>query len=237
MLQPVKDFFTDFFTWREFLTQAAWAALLTIAIRAIAWLARKSLANRELAFWLIVPLSILILLSALSYVSRGRQLGSNLQGEIDSLMSGTNPENRNARSILLIVGIRNLGMPTTVEKWSLSALLGEGETRQATIIFVPENITLTVGSGEAWVWSGADALYNKTAEKPIPTGATVRGILLFVLPGVRQENLMRPGNLLTLTYFDVQGKSYSISKTITAAEGTMMYYPGLQPPRRISQER
>lgn len=237
MPQPVNDFFTDFFTWREFLTQVAWAALLTVAIRAIVWLARKSLANRELSFWLIVPMSILIFLSALSHVSTGRQLESNLKGEIDSLMSGTSAERPNSTAILLVVNISNLGMPTTVGRWSLSVFLGEEESRPARIIFVPENITLSRTPGETWVWSGSDALYNKTAESPIPTGGTVRGILMFDLPKVRHENFMRAGNVVILSYFDVQGKQYSISRRLSATEGEMMYYPGLKPPRRINQER
>ena len=226
------------FTWQEIASNIIWAFLLSGIFRAILkWLFRKTLEVREKAYWSLVPLAVLVCLASLNYVAKGTQLRQDLRGEVDSWITGTNPEVPNATAILLVVSIRNLGIPTTVEKWSLSVALGGGETRKANIIFVPENITLEKGPGEVWVWSGKDALYNKTVQEPIPTGGMVRGLLLFSLPNVRQENLMRPGNQLTLTYSDVQGKSYTVSHGISGIEGGMMYYPGLQTPRRIIEQK
>jgi membrane protein DedA with SNARE-associated domain len=62
------EFFSAQFTWENVLTQLMWAYLMTACLRLLTWLFRVSLQDRhrELAFWLVVPVSVLVLALFLS---------------------------------------------------------------------------------------------------------------------------------------------------------------------------
>ena len=124
-------------------------------------------------------------------------------------------------------------MPTTVENWSLEVTPPGGNSFKAEMVSLTPTMTMHTKTGEAYIWSGQDALYDKTIEKPIPTGATVRGLLGFVCVGAPPENIVRPGTTFLLKFKDVMNNEYSAQLTVSSTFDQFIPFPGIHQPLRV----
>ena len=79
----------------------------------------------------------------------------------------------------------------------------------ANFLKIPDKHGLEYDKGKTIIFSGNDALYDKTATTPVVSGGMQRGLLLFPLERVSQEDVGRPGTKYILTFNDVTGRRYA----------------------------
>jgi hypothetical protein len=222
------EFFSTQFSLQNLLIQLMWAYITTAFIRLLAWLFRVSLQgqHRELAFWFVVPGSLLVLTLFLTQAT-GHTKAPWLTGHIDAAAVG-GPDAAAGATVTLIASVRNLGAPSVVEGWSLSVELPTRQTFSGQPFHVPERVTLHHEGGATVSISGEDALANKTVPTPLQTGGMQRGVLLFRFDQLARQSISQPGTKLILYYHDVTGKRYSTEAALGAIQKNFSYFPGLR---------
>jgi hypothetical protein len=157
-----------------------------------------------------------------------------LVARIDDLNIGDAPPNAagkksEARLLLLVVDIRNLGAPSIVDGPEFRLDLPEFANCKFLYEAIPENGVRTEGPRPR-SFPRNSALYYKATTTPIPTGGKVVGALFFSTQCVDRETLFRDRSHLKLTLQDVTGKEVvveNIAKEVTAGD---VIFPGLTPP-------
>jgi len=124
---------------------------------------------------------------------------------------------RNKDSLVTVTGIiRNNKAPSIAEAMSARVRLSDG--REARFIEFPlprEKINLMPIHGQyAIVLPVSDYLPKKAILNPIPTGGAATGFMIGVVRDVTSEDLWQPTTLVILSFRDVTGRSYEISKRI-----------------------
>ena len=126
-----------------------------------------------------------------------------------------------AASIVLNVQLWNVGPPTTINDWTATVTLQDGEI--ATGKFMEGGMTLYAdtgrGTGNEPVFREFESdqlLSRKTAEVPIRTGGFEAGPVAFIFPGYMRNHINTPGNLVTLGFKDAKHKQYSAEYVIRA---------------------
>jgi hypothetical protein len=238
----MPEFFSSQFTWQTFfgellwgvlLSWGIWSLVLTAVARGLAWLFGMQLDSfkRNLAFCGLMFISIFLVLSfvALNQVIGHQRSAPELKGQIDWTAIGSQAFSPNPPiTITLIASIRNLGMPSIVERWSLSVILPSGRTFPTRHVRVPEELPLQREGASPIIIYGVDALYDKTESTPIMTGGMQRGVLLFTLEGVDLHTISQPDTKLLLSYQDVLGKVYSTEKELGSQLREPLYFPGIR---------
>jgi hypothetical protein len=92
----------------------------------------------------------------------------------------------------LVVGLRNVGMPSIAERWALSVKMASQQPIWAEQHIISPTLELGIMENEKITYTSGDALYEKAVQAPIPTGAMVRGVLLFVVKRIQRDTVARP---------------------------------------------
>lgn len=230
------DFLSQLLSWQNVVSNLFWTAVFTTLLRALTWLFHKN-PRREIWFWVVVPLLVLALWSAATFLTTGWR-EPRLSTSIDVINCHAMPRElaskfsvpADSTSVVLVVSLRNSGMPTVAEGWSLAATLPNGESAKGTPLFLPDKLTLSGPTGEI-AYQGTDALYDKAIKGPIVFGGMVRGVLWFAFPSVPIDAFNQPGTTLVLSCVDVLGKKHSAVRKIGAFSGSPRYLPGLESPK------
>jgi hypothetical protein len=227
----MDGFLAQSFTLHNILNQLIWAALWAVLVRGFVWLAKKSIdKRREIAFWVIVPVVVVLFIGTIRFATSQGTGQPILKATIDSVAVGNYKEGTGSTALMVVVAVRNLGMPTIIEGWSL--LIDVSGVGKRTLIpeYIPIGKSVTLDyEGGSITFSGAEIIFNKTTENPLLTGAMARGVLIFIVNDIRKETVARPGTTFTLSFTDVTGKAYSVSRIWTGVEGKPPYLPGLHP--------
>lgn len=130
-----------------------------------------------------------------------------LEGEIlnvgfpDYLTPNKSP---NKIRVAVMAYIRNTGMDSFVDGWTLSVSLPDGRTEKTEISYKVENEKFRIGD-KGFTFSEKDALDSKGL---VRRGDKVGGILIFEFNGLPRELLMQKGSRFMLFFKDVRGKLY-----------------------------
>jgi hypothetical protein len=151
-----------------------------------------------------------------------------LGGQIAYLISGNSPELQGRSAVTVWAAISNTGMQSIAKEWQLLVDFPDGKCANGNLTFIPKQMTFFSPGGNRVVYQ-EDALYNK-AMTPIPTGAEITGVLMFVVDVPLKD--LQTGNVkMTLSFKDIFGKPYScfiVTKGINDEQ--IRYVPGTKSP-------
>lgn len=149
-----------------------------------------------------------------------------LVGEIDQIRVGQR-EGTNDLGLFVLLKIRNLGAPTSIEGFGLhiaTRSVARDNVRpshiQAPMTFHAPNM-LPIQPNEA--------IYEKEIY-PLVSGGMVRGWLMYLLDGLRSDILREEDMNLAVKFSDVRGKEYIAKYDYSRLSGPSsdpMYYPGV----------
>lgn len=154
-----SDFLSSIFTWEALFSNIIWSLLISAGLKGVLWLVKKPISNR--LYWVIVPVFVLILLSAANYITGGRSRLNepHLSGSIDGINIAPVPNSTNS-SLLLIVTLYNSGAPSFADKYRLSVkVAGAAKEVVGAPQVLPQSMTLVNDDGSRATYYGEDALY------------------------------------------------------------------------------
>jgi hypothetical protein len=143
------------------------------------------------------------------------------------------PRTGQGTGLVLWATIWNLGPPSAVNGYHLSAELADGRMIEAVTEAIFDDFMSPSGIAPRRVFHKEDALYNKTVI-PIPTGGQVSGMLSFTLPNLTHDEVWKEGVKLHLRFTDVRNETYSVDVTLRDLDknaGFDFYVPGTLPSR------
>ena len=228
----MPDILAGVLTWQNFISNLIWSILLTIGLRLVLWLFKKTV--RDKYFWIIVPLFVLVLLFAANYITGGRSRLNepHITGTLDGINLAPVPDSNNT-TLLMIATIYNSGAPSFADGYRLTIKVpGMANDIIAAPQVLPERMTLKNEDGSSATYYGEDALYNKTTATPIPTGGMVRGILWFIVPNVNRDTIRQPDTQFILSFTDALNEEHTVERRAGVFSGSApLYIPGLKPPQ------
>jgi hypothetical protein len=125
--------------------------------------------------------------------------------------------------LLLWASISNRGAPTIINLYSVLARFPNGSSVAGQLAVVPPTLTFAGYTQRVRL----RALYDKTAENPIPHGGGAAGVLMFSLPrSVPFAAYIQKGTEYELTCHDINGKAWSASIKMSGQKGRFHYVPG-----------
>jgi hypothetical protein len=171
----MHSFFQMYFGFQPTLAEIIWSILLVIVPRVMMWIWKRRPPRGELLYYVIAIPCALILLSALTFATRGVGFTPDLRAHI--LFASLLPQNKVPSYLphsgaigMMIVHISNLGTPTSVDDYSVTA-----EADGQTFTGLPLTFNTFAGTiGKfriGFEWSSS-SLYMKT-RRPIRTGDSV----------------------------------------------------------------
>lgn len=230
----MENFIKDLFSPSAVFGNLFWTMVCSLMTRLWFWFISISLDKRkELTFWLLTPLTILVILSTFSYLVSPKSEIPNLSATIDRVNSGLVNTNEGPTTYLTIIAsIRNTGAPSIAEKFTLTVHPPKGGLIKGILQFYPDNFVLKYSTDKTEILYGKDALDYKAAE-PIPRGGMVRGHLFYLFPKFPLQSIELPGVKLELSFADVLGKNYAvITPEFTGGkESTIVVFPGMERPK------
>jgi hypothetical protein len=131
----------------------------------------------------------------------------------------------------MLVEIRNTGFPTIAEHYRLKFVNRDGSLSRSArpVVIDKELFSKSDITGNLVVDLPAnEILYNKTLT-PIPTGGIACGWLAFDYPGVTMREVHAEDTEWTLSFSDIDGKSYEVITTHSA-----MREPGTGTPEKVT---
>jgi hypothetical protein len=127
-------------------------------------------------------------------------------------------------SVVLVVNVKNLGAPSIVDGYFLTATLKDGRKHSAVQYFFPEFIRLTGSSGTI-TYYGKDAIEEKTGTSPIEHNGKRTGVLWFRFPTIPFQEFSQEGTELTLSARDVNGEVTKTSAVIHPGRHDPLTFP------------
>jgi hypothetical protein len=156
-----------------------------------------------------------------------------LIGTIYGVGTGIPSSEPSTTSVFIIANVRNAGEATVVTDWVAKVTTLEGKTIQgkSRYIYPDHPVRFSTEAGQTMQYSPEDALYLKATNEPLGSGGQIVGLLIFDLVNTKQLDVARAGTVVTLTFNDVKGNTYSASYTLPdRIDDGMRYYPGMKPP-------
>jgi len=143
-----------------------------------------------------------------------------LDGEFSVVSARAGNEGQDC--LLTLVGIiRNVGAPTILDHWSANLVFDDGTAIHGERISPPPpetTVRLFVASGKyAQLLFGKNHWSTIGTEKPIPTGGGVPGWIQFYLKGVTQDRMNVSHAKVVLSFQDVNGRQWSVSRVLERA--------------------
>ncbi len=148
-----------------------------------------------------------------------------------------NPNNDPSRTFVWItISVLNRGASSIAENWQAEAVIS-GVKRPARLMTINDGTHLTLGQ-QVQPLNSSDAIYQKTVNTRIETGAQVSGWLCLQVDGTTPQTLLSSGNALTVSAEDFRGKRYSVTLPLAAANlGDIRYFPGSGSPARNKKQQ
>jgi hypothetical protein len=139
-------------------------------------------------------------------------------GRIENVSMYPVPNKREDLAISLVVSITNAGSSSVAQGWNLEV---SSPSRGVPASLEPVHVNGLVempGSAGKKVDLGKEDLVLKTAPAAIAKGASVNGILTFVLPRSTESELANNSTRLVLHFKDSQGHSYPTPAVLVGAK-------------------
>lgn len=220
------------FTVRSLLSNIAWALMLSALGRLTMWVFHVT-KFRERWYWVAVPALVFIGLAAVHVMSIGGQDRIDIRPRIEEIAVGDasavgSSTGASASGILIVMSVRNPGMPTILEYWRLDITMING----AELKLLPSpmnNVGMTFNGGTR-TFTHADSLYLKGLQ-PVPRGGMVRGILAYIPgQGYTRDDILAAKHG-TLHILDVSGDdhTFDVDWQKAAPGGVPVYFPELGP--------
>lgn len=193
---------------------------------------------QDLAFWLTVPIGLAL---AVVFIGGSRlpSKGPDLTGSIDRVRlfrtNETEPSLRLGESDMGVLVVANITngydrAPSVADDYRLIIQPRDPGIRpiEGERVVLPEALVLHRPHGQIEVYSGGDALYNKTMA-PIPGGALMRGVLVFRLKDVDAKELRKSGTKYSLLFVDIAKHPHELPYDWpTTEDENSGYIPGLK---------
>lgn len=212
--------------WQAYMTGGIIMAILT----SYGWLTSKTISRRT------AVLAIVSFFAVASFMTWSDQYHATLRaeeqlrglttpkfkGSIDSVSVSPSSEKGDAL-VIINAHIINLGSPSIAE--FLDCMVRTASGNQSEGDFGPIPVQLAVSFSEpklknaqaALIYAREDNLLVKGTSVPIPTGGAVSGWLYVVVHGIDENEILRPGTVISLAVADVRGKVLHLSYAMTAA--------------------
>lgn len=141
----------------------------------------------------------------------------SLSGTIGNLSIYPVPNNRENLAISLVVSVSNSGVPDNAKDWTLALNTpGRRDLRGIQPVHV-NGVVAMPGTGQR-VDLDKEDLAIKSKDTAIAKGATLTGILTFVLPKLSPADLSNNNSTLVIHFKDNQGNSYQTGKALIGAQ-------------------
>ena len=212
--------------------QVAWMVIGAVAVRLWAKFVNAPFSRKkEIAFWILAPLSFYVLLSIAGLVSPREE--PRLRGEIGPMLTLEWKDDKGVlldrMGFVIFASVTNIGSPSIASEWRMRI-----EAASQTPINIPRPDAISDGliiaapnaQTPAHVLYSADDLAVKLAEMPLQKGARSYGVLLFSSTG-HYDDIVRPGTKFTIFFKDVLGKEQEASMPYRVAYGALRI-PGLK---------
>lgn len=225
------EFLGSQFSTENIMGNMMWAGIISLLARL--WIKFKESPlskKKEIAFWLLAPSTVFALLLMITFaVTVSSAQKPMLSATIDAINLHPSPFNKDSTGLVLIVSIKNAGLPTILDGWKVIVTLPDGKDIVSTQLKIPESFTLTGPSGTVH-YSGRDAIYDKAIGNPIPTGGIVRGLLMVSIDNVDHTIVRQPSTNISVQFKDVLNKTHIVEKQMTGLSSEPVYFPGLSAP-------
>jgi len=140
-----------------------------------------------------------------------------LKGQIEHVSMYPVPNRAADLAVSLVVSLRNAGSPTTAQGWSLEVTSPGKPPATVAAVHVNGQVEMP-GSNGRKVDLATEDLVLKTAKVPIAQGASINGILTFVLARTSEQVLANSNTSFTVHFKDAQGNSYQTPKSVIGAK-------------------
>jgi hypothetical protein len=225
------DSLSAVFNWQWIAQSLVWAIVGSVAMRAWVWwrsgkgakLSRK----REVTFWILAPLTVLILLALITSVSITSQR-PHFVGEVAAVNYGMLGPPENRAFVLVAAKIENTGAPSIAKGFKATIQLSSGSEKEGELYTIPEQFTLAYANGTTETVNYADQLFARTVQ-PIPTGGEAVGRLMYLLRDVSEDVLKSQLTGVKLSFQDVHGTTYMTTSKLDVAVGEARAIIGLAP--------
>jgi hypothetical protein len=141
----------------------------------------------------------------------------SLSGLIEHVSMYPVPNRPEDLAVSLVVWVRNAGLPSTAQGWTLE-VTSPGRPRTDVAAVHVNGLVEMPGSNGQKVDLGKEDLALKTVQVPIAKGARVNGILTFVLAKTSESVLSNNNTTLIIHFKDSQGNSYQTPKNVIGAK-------------------
>ena len=141
----------------------------------------------------------------------------SLSGTIDNLSIYPVPNNRENLAITLVISVSNSGAPDNANDYTLAVNTpGRRDLRGIQPVHVTGVVAMP-GTDQR-VDLDKEDLALKGKERAIAKGATLKGILTFVLPKLSPADLSNNNSTLVIHFKDSQGNSFQTAKALIGAQ-------------------
>lgn len=177
----------------------------------------------EVLYWTAIPMLFFTLILTGRFMSSNVATRPIFRANIDAVLYSKTVK---PVDVVLIVSIRNSGMPSIVEAWALEVIATHQTIKAPLMHMIPDDFTLPAHDGVyTSKFSSKDALYEKGME-PIQTGGIVRGILRWQIE-TDPKIFDLPGTKIKLSFRDVFGKTHITESALTGLNTTPTGFPGM----------
>jgi hypothetical protein len=129
------------------------------------------------------------------------------------------PNHRQDLAVSLVVIVSNSGSASPAEGWSLEV---NSANQRVPIFLEPVHVNGIVelpGANGAKVDLSKEDLARKTTQMSIDKGASVKGVLTYVLSNTSEGQISNNGTTFVVHFRDSKGNSYRTRKYLIGAKG------------------
>lgn len=135
-----------------------------------------------------------------------------LVAKINMVVVGKNSKQQTVVS--LIMTIVNHGAPSIANVNHMSVLLKDGkEVTPLLVIPTGKDIHLERDKEPEMILLAKDYLPEKAISSPIPKGGAVYGWMMYMLPGISNDEMDTPGGRIAMEFSDVDGRTFTATRT------------------------
>lgn len=232
----MRQALSDLFNWQWIVQSLAWAALGSITMRAWLWWrsgkGQKLSRKRETTFWILAPLTILVLLLALSATLRQRTEPN--RPKFEAQMTGFSISQIDAtKTLLMVTGrVKNVGTaPSFAERYLAIATLANGVVSVGELYTVPEQYVFTYPDGTVETISYDQQLDVRTQD-PIPPGGQAYGRLFFLF-NLDYDTVKHQLAEVRLNFGDAYGGAFTATAKPSGWGSELRSVPGIRPSIRF----
>lgn len=185
--------------------------------------------KREITFWILAPLTILILLTLLA---SQRQTGRpELKANVETINLGRYGDSTGQSLLMLTVRVKNIGTaPSIAERFTAVIKLTTGVVKQGERKTLPDRFVFTYPDGSSETISYGDQL-DVRAQQPIPQGGQIFGRVFYIFD-VDYDTMKNQLSEYSLAFVDAYDKPYSTTGKPSGWGGEPLAVPGIRPDYR-----